>query len=168
MTDEGVVEAVTRGEDRDYYHGIMIECYEAMVDQAHPQFRLFFQEILAHRGRPLLFHCSAGKDRTGLAALLLLSALGVDPEEIRADFLRSNAFTETRIRYFLDYFNNQYGIEIDETTISPLLTVDETYLDAAHRRMEQQCGSVRGFLREALGLTEADQRILAGLYLEED
>jgi protein-tyrosine phosphatase len=58
---------------------------------AKGQYREFFSTLLAANGNPVLFHCSAGKDRTGVAAMLLLSALGVDDQTIINDYLLSEA-----------------------------------------------------------------------------
>jgi Tyrosine phosphatase family len=64
--------------------------HHAIVDKFRNDWRTFFK-ILAERDvYPLLFHCSAGRDRTGVGAAMLLELLGVDRERILADFLQSN------------------------------------------------------------------------------
>ena len=57
-------------------------------------YRHFFDVLLENsdEGRSVLFHCSAGKDRTGMGAVYLLTALGVDEATIRRDYLASNKY----------------------------------------------------------------------------
>jgi len=55
-------------------------------------------DVVAHRPAPVLLHCAAGKDRTGVATAVTLAAIGVCPEAIVADYLR----TEERLEGLLD------------------------------------------------------------------
>ena len=72
---------------------LMRRIYEELVsdEECTRQFRSFFALVQNSAKLPLLFHCSAGKDRTGLAAALFLLGLGVDEETVFADYLASNA-----------------------------------------------------------------------------
>lgn len=66
-----------------------------------PAYKVMFREI--QRGQaPILFHCSAGKDRTGIGAALILLALGVDIEVVKEDYLKTNIYREKLIQKFLD------------------------------------------------------------------
>ncbi|GBF91640.1 hypothetical protein Rsub_03944 [Raphidocelis subcapitata] len=68
--------------------------YEILLDSAKPEWVASLQRILlaAERGRPLCFYCKAGKDRTGILAMLLLSVLGATEDQIVADYARSDAW----------------------------------------------------------------------------
>jgi protein-tyrosine phosphatase len=63
----------------------------ALINQFRDNWRAFFSVLARRDAYPLLFHCSAGRDRTGVGAAMLLEALGVERERIVADFLASNA-----------------------------------------------------------------------------
>jgi hypothetical protein len=71
-------------------------------NNAKNQYKAFFQRLLAsdpdgdNDPDPLLYHCSAGKDRTGVATMLLLSALGVDKETIINDYFLSAGYVEEK------------------------------------------------------------------------
>ena len=102
---------------------------------------------------PLVFHCSAGKDRTGVATALLLDVLGVDKETIYDDYLMSNYYR---------YQGNEQKLEkaavygIDHKILRPFMDVREKYLDAAYDKIETDYGSVENYFKKGLGFTEAD------------
>ncbi|MEE3378365.1 MAG: tyrosine-protein phosphatase, partial [Lachnospiraceae bacterium] len=68
---------------------VLVSSYTASLAFSNESYRFMFDRLLAGKA-PLLFHCSNGKDRTGVAAMLILLALGVDEEAVKADFLLSN------------------------------------------------------------------------------
>lgn len=94
---------------------------------------------------PLLVHCSYGKDRTGIAAALLLFALGVPEETIYADYMLSNdylvAFRAARIA--------EPGWE----HTGPLWEARREYLDGAFSAICDKYGSIESYLQDAIGLT---------------
>ena len=103
-------------------------------------------------GLPLLFHCTAGKDRTGWASAVLLTALGVDRATVTADYLRTNELMrpENTARVL-----TQRGRVPDAGRILPLLEARAEYLDAAFDEADRRDGSFGGYLREGLGLDDA-------------
>ncbi|KIR60962.1 MULTISPECIES: tyrosine-protein phosphatase [Micromonospora] len=103
---------------------------------------------------PLLFHCSAGKDRTGWLSVVLLTALGVDEAAIRADYLRTNAQTESLKEVVLAAMRARQP-DLAEAAIRPLMEVREEYLDAAYAEVRRVHGSFDAYLRDGLGLTRA-------------
>lgn len=72
--------------------GLLGQAYQAYATSKLPQYRALFALLLRPERRPLVFHCSAGKDRTGFGAALLLTALGVPRETILEDYLATNRF----------------------------------------------------------------------------
>lgn len=67
----------------------------------------FFAEVLDNKGAPLLWHCTAGKDRTGVEAMLLMAALGCDYDTIRQDFMLTNAYYQQKAR---DSYDKAYKL----------------------------------------------------------
>lgn len=114
---------------------------------------------------PLLFHCSAGKDRTGWLSVVLLTALGVDEAAIRADYLRTNERTESLREVLLQAMRKQRP-ELAESAIRPLLEVRGEYLDAAYAEVRRVYGSFDAYLRDGLGLTEGQLAALRDNLLE--
>lgn len=109
----------------------------------------------AQGGKTLLFHCTAGKDRTGFASLLLLAALGVAQDDILANYLESNRrnaqFNETALARM-----GQFGVLAE--VMMPLLEVRASYLDASVQAIEQGWGSIDNYLRDALEVDVAQLR----------
>jgi protein-tyrosine phosphatase len=118
--------------------------------------------------RPVIAHCFAGKDRTGFTVATVLDAIGVDRDAVMADFLRSNAAVPQLREQILDSVRDRS--ETDEVVTfaearltDEVLGVREDYLDASRRTIEENYGSLRGYL-EAAGVTaEAVTRVRTAL-----
>ena len=127
-----------------------------------------FREIIdLPEGEALLFHCSQGKDRTGCAAMLILSALGVDEGTILEDFILTNSFNAELIdseRRMLE----ERGYEGDE--LEKLMTamdaVNPRYMLNALDWMKENYGSALGYITQELGVSEAEIEQLRNKYLE--
>jgi hypothetical protein len=76
---------------------------------ARDQYKAFFTELLQAEGKPVLYHCSAGKDRTGIATMLLLAALGVDKETIIQDYLLSAQYVAEKYYPVVPYVTKSTG-----------------------------------------------------------
>ncbi len=120
---------------------IMLDLNRALVHAGQSAYRTFFNALKQDRNAPLLFNCAAGKDRTGLAAALFLSSLGVARELIMEDYLLS-AIT---IRKKYDFFLN------DQPWLEPLVTVRHTYLEAAFDEIDKHFGGINTYLESCLG-----------------
>ncbi|MGX9789068.1 tyrosine-protein phosphatase [Mycobacterium sp. MMS18-G62] len=110
--------------------------------------------------RPVITHCFAGKDRTGFTVATVLEAAGVDRDAIMADFLRSNAavpqLRERIMESVRDHSETPEVLTFAEARLTDaVLGVQEDYLDAARRSIEQNYGSLRGYL-EAAGVGAED------------
>ncbi|WP_439671309.1 Protein tyrosine/serine phosphatase Oca4 [Cupriavidus necator] len=113
----------------------------------------------AQGGKTLLFHCTAGKDRTGFAALLLLAALGVAQDDILANYLESN---QRNAQFNQTALARMAGLGVAPAVMTPLLEVRASYLDASMQAIDAGWGSVDNYLRDAL---EVDVAQLRGHYL---
>ncbi len=124
--------------------------YRYIVKEATPEYTRFFQVLADPANVPLLFNCSAGKDRTGIAAALLLSALGVDREAVLADYLLSAVCLK-----------DKYQSQMDEyPEAAPFFTVRKEYLEAAFDEIDSRYGGMETYLREQLGVDAARLRDL--------
>lgn len=132
---------------------LLTEGNRMFVRQFQPQFREFFRILQEPSNTPLLFHCSAGKDRTGFAAAMFLSALGVDRETVIADYLMS-----------AELVREKYAEEVTRyPEIAPLMTVHRRYIEGAFEVIDNEYGGVEKYLTEQLGV---DIRLMRELYLE--
>ncbi len=103
-----------------------------------------------------LFHCTAGKDRTGLAGSLLLRALGVSEEEIMDDFLLTNSAVELEAtsERLAGWLSERAGRAIQARDVFPLVGVERDFLHAAHKAIEREFGSLDHYYRAALDIDE--------------
>jgi protein-tyrosine phosphatase len=107
---------------------------------------------------PIAFHCAAGKDRTGIAAALLLTTLGVARETVIEDYLVSNAM--------LNPGNLGRPSHIPPSVFNLVARVDQSWLEAAFAQIESQDGSVESFIERRLGVAPRQVRELRENYLE--
>lgn len=120
-------------------------------------------------GRPLIAHCFAGKDRTGFTVATVLDAVGADRDAVMADFLRSNdavaQLREQIVRSVRERTETAEEVTFVEARLTDaVLGVREEYLDTARRSIEENYGSLRGYL-EAAGVTDDDVRRLRAALL---
>lgn len=112
----------------------------------------FLHMLLEEHRYPLVFHCSAGKDRVGFAAAMTLFALGADEETVMHDYLATNHITANYVEGLVDGVMEMPlpGIELQADALRKLMQVDREYLGGALALMQQRHGGVEGFLEEAL------------------
>lgn len=111
---------------------------------------------LADREGASLVHCFAGKDRTGVAAMLVLHVLGVHRDEQMAEFLRTNEAPtlEVLASQSVPGIEARLGRKLDEESVKALLEVHEDYLATFWRVAAEDHGSLDAYLENALGVDE--------------
>ncbi|WP_296605781.1 tyrosine-protein phosphatase [Nocardioides sp.] len=131
---------------------VMREVYEAFVrsPDARASYAMLLTD-LATEEPPHLFHCTAGKDRTGWAAALLLEIAGVDRDTIVTDYLLTNEVSSATREKYLALIAEHLGQE-KVAVYEPTMVAETGYLQAAYDAVDADHGSVEGYLREGLGL----------------
>ncbi len=129
--------------------------------------RRFFDILLDAEHGAILWHCTAGKDRTGIAAFLVETALGVPQDLIMEDYLASNLHTEPLFEEHLRTHGFEKLAPKTIEMIHVLYTVNATYLQVAVAAVLARHGSVDAYFEEALGLGAEKIARLRELYLEE-
>ena len=114
-------------------------------------YRQMFTQI-ADLDQPALFHCTAGKDRTGWAAAALLTLLGVPQQIVLEDYLLSAGPVVAWVQPYLDRFAASGG---DPELLKPAFSVEPAYLAASMRQVDLNFGSIHGYFHVGLGLSEA-------------
>ena len=135
----------------------MQDTYRAFVRHNTHRFSSLFGHLL-ESDDPLVFHCTAGKDRTGFAAALILRALGVPQDDVMRDYLLTNERLKPKSEW--------KGLDPEVAVV--LYRVQPEFLDAAFETVDQTYGGVEAYFREGLGLREAERARLRELYLERD
>ena len=135
---------------------LMRETYRDFVNHNAGTYGRFLKHLLAHP-TPQVFHCTAGKDRTGFAAALLLSALGVDRRTIEQDYLLTNQLYRRDAR--LEGKGHPHVMQV-------LWQVQPEFLHAAFEVIDAQHGGMQDYLHGAIGLSPQELAELQRMLLE--
>lgn len=151
------LEAAEGSIDAASAHQAMVDLYAALPERTglNHVLRQYFAALASGKGASLV-HCAAGKDRTGIAVDLLHHLLGVHPDDAMHDYLLTNHSprNEERIAHGMQLMGNKYGAR-DEATMRVLMGVDAEFLEAARKSARERCGSIDGYLEQALGVDQA-------------
>jgi protein-tyrosine phosphatase len=131
--------------------------YREYPRRCAPGFRTLFSTLSDGTHRPLVFHCTAGKDRTGFASALLLSLLGVHWDDVMEDYLRTNELWTGHL--------GRYP-ELDLDTRAAIVEARRPYLEAAFDVVRSDFGSPEAFADKALGLDARSRERLKAELLE--
>jgi protein-tyrosine phosphatase len=143
--------------------GALAIMYPRILTQFNGQYRRMFGELLAGNA-PLAFNCSAGKDRTGVAAALLLTALGVPRETVIQDYLLSNKyFDPKRAGPVADKGPNPWR-NIPPEVMRAMSGASRDAIEAVFQIMDRHPGGVSGYLRDELGLGAPELARLRTMY----
>ncbi len=143
----------------------LIDLNREFVLKYPERFRSFFDLLLEPGNIPLAFHCSTGKDRTGFAAAMFLSALGVPRETVMQDYLLSNLYLEKRTKKYMRMIRWGSFFRVDPEQLRPIFEVRPEYLGTAFAAIEEHYGSVDAFLREGIGLSDDELNRLRERFL---
>ena len=129
------------------------QVYRSFVSSGSAQtaFRLLLTEAADPQAGPLLFHCTAGKDRTGWGATVVLSLLGADDETLMAEYLSVNPAVKQAFAPMIEGFTVAGG---DPDIALALIGVFPEYLRAALEEVETRYGSMEKYVREGLGVPD--------------
>ena len=132
----------------------MTELYKSLVTEEEntSQYRNLFQLLQKQDNSPLVYHCSAGKDRTGMATALILYSLGVSEDVIFQDYMHSNVFLKDKYANFSKEHPN----------LTSLFTVTPILLKSGFDAMKKKYGSVNLFIENTLNV---DTEKMKELYL---
>ena len=127
-----------------------------MCKKIPERYRTLFAHLLEDSA-PLVIHCTAGKDRTGFACALILHALGVSEDMISEDYLLTNQFYRR---------DPNRSSDLPDDVRQVLGSVRDAFLAAAFEAIDADYGDLETYLRDGLGLGEAERAHLEARYLE--
>lgn len=134
---------------------MMIDIYQDLVlsDNAHIEYSKFFEIIQDPKNTSIIYHCTAGKDRTGIATALILEALNVEWQSIENDYMLSNF-----------YLKDKYATYINlNPAMADLLLVQPMYLESAFSAIKKEYSSVKNYLTSVL---KVDLDLMKSIYTE--
>lgn len=147
--------------------GMMMDVYARMVldEQSQRGFSQFFQDVLTADQGAVLWHCTIGKDRAGLATMLMLHVLGVPRDVIVKDYEATNRCVEARSQDIMDALA-AYGLagKLD-ASLKVLNSADPRFLQAAFDAVDREYGSLDEYVRVALGVADDQRDVLRHRYL---
>jgi Protein tyrosine/serine phosphatase len=144
---------------------LLKDAYAQFVSRFTPQFRGFISEVVAAEGRPILFHCTAGKDRTGFAAALILRILGVPQQAVLRDYMLSQFYWQKSMRNLLLFVRLTRGPRAMRL-VQQLSSAKEDYLLTAFAKVDELYGSFDNYVHEGLGLHSSEIALLRAHLLE--
>ncbi|MCR4823791.1 MAG: tyrosine-protein phosphatase, partial [Bacteroidales bacterium] len=144
------------------------ELYPSLVKSefSQLQYSAFLDMILETPDGAVLWHCSQGKDRTGIGAALILGALGADRQTIVDDFDRSNDSYRPLVERFCAEVGAQGGGEDEKDVVRAFMGVSTRNFCRTLDFIDSQWGSLEAYLLGPLGLDRNDLALLRGRYLE--
>jgi len=142
-------------------NGFMLEANRQFADRFTPQFSQFLRTVIDADGAPVAWHCSAGKDRTGYAAAILLRILGVPQEQVLEDYALSKEYSLAARRNQILMVRLLQGQEAADK-LAIIMGVEKPWLEAAFAEIDRRWGTFDHYVRDGLGLDEADIARLRG------
>lgn len=137
--------------------------YENLVTlpSARKAYGAFFSSLLQDLGTARVFHCTAGKDRTGWAAAMLLRLLGVSEEDVLADYLASN---EQLLQAYASTIEAFVAAGGDRAVVENLLLVRPEYLEAGLAELMRTYDGISDYFSRGLGISPEEQSRLISVY----
>lgn len=151
--------------DKLDFRQLLIDGNRYMATRALDQYRALFTHLEREESVALLFHCTAGKDRTGVAAALILLALGVPEQTIMQDYLLTTEYTRDYVEKTLMEVRFSALIRTDLDELRTLMGVQREFLQEAFNGIYDEYGDVDQYLERALSLTREKRDALRGRLL---
>ncbi len=154
----------------DHFRGMphMNDIYREIITNPHciRQMGHVVRTVMDPASQPVLFHCTAGKDRTGLAAMFILTILGADRDMIFEDYMRTNETAVELARRFAERILAESGDTVVADHIRTAFVASEEYLQSAYDAIEDSWGTVDRYIEDAFRITEEMKNAFRSLVLE--
>ena len=163
--DNNITRAVAAAEQGELEEAPMLEVNREFVTSklASTSYRALVDAILAAPAdKAVLWHCTAGKDRTGMAALILLAALGVPESVIYDDYLETNQHLAAYVDQIVAAIDNPIEAEV----VRSFWVAKRSYLDAALDDIRIRYGSMANYLESGIGIDDVKLGALKAALLD--
>lgn len=132
----------------------MFDLYEELIltKGAKKGYQQFLEMIVSNPDKPILFHCFAGKDRTGLAAALILGSLGVSKDLIFKDYLLTNELRKPANQLITDQLKKQGLTDEQLKEVLVMMNVDKRYLEHSFKIMDDEFGGFNKYIIDELNM----------------
>ncbi|MEG2288389.1 MAG: tyrosine-protein phosphatase [Clostridium sp.] len=140
------------------------ECYKTMAEHSN-SFKALFDLIKMYPEKPIAFHCSAGKDRTGVAAALILLSLGASEETVMEDYLLSNVYRKAENDIMIEMLKKYTTEEVFLNLIRSMLEVNAELLNTYFDKVKELYGTWDNYFEKAIGVSAQERKELKERYL---
>ena len=165
-SDESIIARLAeRPEDAKAY---MCNMYRNFAgERAAAQYGRFVRLLLTPREKAVMWHCTAGKDRAGIASAIVEEILGVPRMDIVGDYLETNIYLEADIKFLTEFVKQQARIESDmaDEALRYLFGAETEYIEAFYSEVEKQYGDFNGYVRDGLGISDDECEKMRAEYL---
>ncbi len=134
-------------------------------ENSQKEMAAFLHQVVERGDRPILFHCTQGKDRTGVASALLLAALGADRKTIVEDFDVTNKVYAKDVSRYSRLVRFLGGKEEEVAVVKAFMGCNTENFVKVLDTIDEKYGSLEGYLKGPMGLTDEDLAILKARYL---
>ena len=134
---------------------LLANMYKSFADNDSEKFNHLVHQIMIEDKYPNVFHCTAGKDRTGYTAALILAILKVDRETILDEYEMTNFYTEKRIKSVVENVDKLgYGNKISPEAVLAIMSVNKDYLRASFDVIDNKYGGIDSYIKNQLGISD--------------
>ena len=136
-------------------------------EYAAGQYGKFIRLLLEPREKAVLWHCTAGKDRAGIASAIVEEILGVPKDAIVADYLATNKYIEQDIVFLTKFVKQQAHIESElaDAGLRYLFGAEVEYIEVFYAEVEKRYGDFDTFVRDGLGISDEECEKLRAEYV---
>ncbi|WDT65735.1 tyrosine-protein phosphatase [Companilactobacillus crustorum] len=148
----------------------MLQVYRDIITGAPAKaaYRKFFNQLLLNTNdnEALLFHCSAGKDRTGMGTVFFLETLGVPFDTIKQDYLLTNTANKEYVDNLINMLQKKGYTDPDVlNSVRDLMTVHNNYLATAMKTINADYGNIDNYIKKELKVSSSEINTLRKIYL---
>ena len=154
--------------NQSYIRDYMVNMYKSIIFEQYSQkkFKEFFDLLISNRDGAILYHCTGGKDRTGMASMFILTILGVSKEDILADYTASDIFNKRHNWILQTLMNLLLWVKNYRRLLSVMLYSKRYYMEETIVAIEERYGSVINYLEEVIGIDKEKQNKIKAMLLE--
>jgi len=153
------------GDNKFTYEKVMEESYKLYINNHKHVWKEFIKILLKANNNPIIFHCSAGKDRTGIASFIIQKLCDNPMELIFENYLLSNELLTINAATAEQTTASKKDDKlITEIMLDTLSKVKKSYLISGINEIENQFESLENYIIQELGFTDADIKDLKKLY----
>lgn len=160
-----VAEKNIQGDNRLTYENVMEESYKLYLNNHKHVWKEFINILLNSNSNPIIFHCSAGKDRTGIASYIIQSLLNSSIELIYENYLLSNQLLSSIAATAEQTTSSKNDdLKITNVMLKALGKVQKSYLNSAIYEIKEKYQTLEMYIFNELGFNENDIKKLKKLY----